>query len=322
MRDFGFLAPDRLVLIALPVVVAASYVVVAARRRRWALRFTDVDLLDEVAPDRPGWRRHAPVAAMIAGLACTALAVARPAVATAQTETRRIVVLALDSSLSMEADDVAPARIDAAIAAAGDFLDTVPDGVAVGLVGFDGRARELISPTTRLEAVRASLDRLDLGAGTAIGEAVFLAVDAIEAATDRVADDDADDPAGTVVLLSDGETTEGRPNDEAAAAARERGVTVHTIAFGTDAGVIADPMGGEIPVPVNREALGRLATQTDGRALAAATADELSQVYEDLGRSVKSEVQKAEITDWFAAAGMVCIAVGALGSLLWFGRVP
>lgn len=322
MDDFGFLAPGRLVLVLLPVALAAGYLVVAARRRRWALRFTSVDLLDEVAPDRPGWRRHLPATAMIAGLVLTALAVARPAVAVATDETRRIVVLAVDSSLSMEADDVAPSRIDAALAAAGDFLDTVPDGVAVGLVGFDGRARELIAPTTRLEAVRSSLDRLDLGEGTAIGEAVFLAVDAIDAETDRLVDAGGDGPIGTVVLLSDGETTEGRPNDEAATAAREQGVTVHTIAFGTDAGTITDPSGREVSVPVNDEALRALASQTDGRALAAATAEELSRVYEDLGRSVTSEVDRTEITDWFAAVALTFLFLGAAGSLLWFGRVP
>ena len=322
MNDFAFLAPARLVLMAIPLLLAVGYVIAARRRRRWALRFTTVDLLDEVAPDRPGWRRILPAAAMLAGLVVSVLAIARPAVATTRDETRRIVVLAIDSSLSMEATDVAPSRMDAAISAAGDFLDTVPEGVAVGLVGFDGRARELIAPTTRLEAVRSSLDRLDLGDGTAIGEAVFLALDAIDAETDRLAETGADGPAGTIVLLSDGETTEGRPNDEAAAAAREQGVSVHTIAFGTDAGVIIDPLGGRIPVPVNEGALRQLAASTDGRALAAATGEELSRVYEDLGRSVKVETERTEVTDWFAGAAAGLAVLGAIGSLVWFGRLP
>jgi Ca-activated chloride channel family protein len=322
MNDFAFLAPARLVLMALPLFLAVGYAVAAHRRRRWALRFTTVELLDEVAPDRPGWRRALPAAAMLAGLVVGVLAVAKPAVATTRDETRRIVVLAVDSSLSMEATDVAPSRMKAAISAAGDFLDTVPEGVAVGLVGFDGRARELMAPTTRLEAVRSSLDRLDLGEGTAIGEAVFLALDAIDAETDRLAETGDDGPAGTVVLLSDGETTEGRPNDEAAAAARDQGVAVHTIAFGTDGGVIIDPLGAEVPVPVNEDALRRLAASTDGRALAAATGEELSRVYEDLGRSVKVETERTEVTDWFAGAAAGLAFLGALGSLVWFGRLP
>ena len=128
--------------------------------------------------------------------------------------------------------------------------------------------------------------------------------------------------AGTVVLLSDGETTEGRSNDEAAAAAREQGIAVHTISFGTDAGVIIDPSGVRVPVPANDGALRQLAASTDGRALTADTGEELSRVYEDLGRSVEVEVERSEVTDWFAAAAAALAFLGAVGSLVWFGRLP
>jgi Ca-activated chloride channel family protein len=328
MSDFTFLAPVRLVLLALPFVLAVGYLVARSRRRRFALRFTTLDLLDEVAPDRPGWRRHLPAAAMLAGTVVAALAVARPAVARSDGEAQRIVVLAIDTSLSMEATDVSPSRVEAAKAAAGDFLDSVPDNVAVGVVGFDGRARQLISPTTRLEAVRRTIDRAQLGEGTAIGDAVLLALDAIDsAAAPVVADRSAagvspDASRGTIVLLSDGETTEGRPNDEASAEARAQGIAVNTIAFGTDGGTISDPVAGVVNVPVNREALRQLAAETDGRALTADTAEELSQVYEELGRSVQVDVERREVTDWFAAAALALLVLASAGSLVWFGRLP
>ena len=121
------LAPARLVLLALPIVLAVAYLVVQARRRRHALRFTTLDLLDEVAPDRPGWRRHLPAVVLLAGTVAATLAVARPAVARGSSEPQRIVVLA-DTSLSMQATDVDPATRHGK-AAVGDFLDTVPDGV-------------------------------------------------------------------------------------------------------------------------------------------------------------------------------------------------
>ena len=168
--------------------LAVAYLVVQARRRRYALRFTTLDLLDEVAPDRPGWRRHLPAIVLLLGIVAAALAVAKPAVAKETREPQRIVVLAIDTSLSMQATDVSPSRVDAAKASAAEFLKTVPDGVAVGVVGFDSRARQLIAPTTNLDAVQRTIERAKLGQGTAIGEAVFLALDAIETACDPARD--------------------------------------------------------------------------------------------------------------------------------------
>jgi Ca-activated chloride channel family protein len=325
MTDFGFLAPVRLALLVVPVALGAAYLAVQMRRRRYALRFTTVDMLADVAPDRSGWRRHATAAVLLVAVLTAALAFARPVIAGEAEEAQQMVILAIDTSLSMEADDVTPNRAAAARDAAGVFLDTVPDGVAVGVVTFDGRARLAISPTTRLDAVRRTIEREpSLGEGTAIGEAVFLGLDAIDDAIARSENEDdvGAAPVGTIVLLSDGDTTQGRPNDEAASEARDRNITVHTIAFGTEDGTIADPMGGRIPVPVNHQALEQLAYQTDGRALSAVTADELSQVYEDLGESVQVEVVRVEVTDWFAGAALVALIVSATASLAWAGRLP
>lgn len=326
MNDFGFLAPVRLALLAIPALLAVAYAFLQLRRRRYALRFTTVEMLDDVAPDRSGWRRHVTALVLLAGVITATLAFARPVVAGEVQQAQQIVILAVDTSLSMQADDVSPTRNDAARDAAQVFLDTVPEGVAVGVVAFDGRARLLISPTTRLEAVRRTIENEpSLGEGTAIGEAVFLGLDAIDDAITRAENDGGEAPApvGTVVLLSDGDTTSGRSNDEAASEARSRNVTVHTIAFGTENGTIRDPItGGEIPVPVNRQALEQLAYQTDGKALSAVTAEELSQVYEDLGRSVQVEVVRAEVTDWFAGAALLVLTLAGVASLMWSGRLP
>jgi Ca-activated chloride channel family protein len=114
----------------------------------------------------------------------------------------------------------------------------------------------------------------------------------------------------------------GRPNDEAASAARAAGIPVHTIAFGTDSGTIDDPIAGSVPVPVNEAALEQLAHQTDGQALTAATADQLSDVYEGLGESVSVEREQVEVGDLFAGAAMALLSLAGLGSLVWFGRLP
>jgi len=302
---------------------------VAARRRRYALRFTTVEMLDRVAPDRPGWRRLVTALGLVVAIVVATLGFARPVIAGDAVESSRLIVLALDTSISMEASDVPPSRVQAARDAAGVFLDSVPDGVAVGVVAFDGSARQLIAPTTRLEAVRhvieSSIDYDKLGEGTAIGEAVFLGLAAIEDATAAAVDDGTapeETSPGAIVLLSDGDTTVGRSNDEAASAARAAGVPVHTIAFGTDAGTITDPIQGTVPVPVNRAALEELAHQTGGEALEAATEAQLSAVYEGLGQSVTVEREQVEISDWFAGAAMTLLCLVGLGSLAWFGRLP
>jgi Ca-activated chloride channel family protein len=233
------------------------------------------------------------------------------------------VILAIDTSLSMEATDVQPSRVAAAKEAAGRFLDSLPEQVAVGIVAFDGEARQLIAPTTRLDAVRRVIARADLGEGTAIGEAVFVALDSIaSAAAEERGAGKTERAAGAIVLLSDGETTHGRSNEDAARAAQAQGIAVNTIAFGTDAGRVQDPLGNTVQVPVNSGALEKLARSTGGRALTAQTADELREVYEDLGRSVEVERTQHELTDWFAAAALVLVFLAGAGSLAWFGRLP
>jgi Ca-activated chloride channel homolog len=328
MEEFAFLAPARLALLVMPVALLAGYLIVAARRRSYALRFTTVDLLDEVAPDKPGWRRHVPAIGLVIAVVVATLGFARPVIAGEAVESAKLVVLAIDTSISMRATDVPPSRIEAARESAGTFLDSVPEGVAVGVVGFDGSARQLIAPTSNLDAVRriidASIDGQSLGEGTAIGEAVFVGIDAIEGTITAAGDgaSGAEESPGTIVLLSDGDTTMGRPNDEAASAARAAGIPVHTIAFGTDSGVIDDPLLGRVPVPVNEAALEQLAHQTEGQALTAATADQLADVYADLGESVTVERAEIEIGDWFAGASIALLALTGLASLVWFGRLP
>jgi Ca-activated chloride channel family protein len=326
--DFGFLAPERLVFLALPALLGIGYVLLQARRRRYALRFTTIEMLDRVAPDKPGWRRHLTALGLLVAVVVGTIAFARPVVAGETEEESKLVVLAIDTSISMKAEDVSPTRVDAARESAAVFLDSVPEGVAVGVVGFDGTARQLIAPTTRLEAVRrvidGSINQSGLGEGTAIGEAVFAGIDAIEtAAAESGADSSASDQAvGTIVLLSDGDTTVGRSNEEAASAALSAGIPVHTIAFGTDAGTVQDPLGMTVPVPVNEQALEELARQTGGSSVTAATLGELSQVYEDLGKAVTVEQEPVEVGDWFTGAAMALLALAGLGSLAWFGRLP
>ena len=341
MLALSFLAPSRLWLLLLPIVLLAAYVVSQLRRRGYVVRFTTMDLLDSVAPKRPRWRRHLPAIGMLLGLVALSLSLAKPAVAQQTADKRGVVILAMDTSLSMEATDVAPSRIAAAQDAARTFLKNVPKGVRVGLVSFDNGARLIVPPTDKMAVVERGISRLQLGEGTAIGEAVFTSLDAIDEALNQtpassgqtgngsVSGSDSGsasatpgDKAAAVVLLSDGENTVGRSNDEAATAANAEGRPVYTVAVGTDGGTVQLPDGTSQSVPVNRAALADLASKTGARSFTAYSSDELRSVYKDLGRTLTKEPVQKDVSGWFVGGAMAFLALAALGSLIWFARLP
>ena len=314
--DLMFLAPERFALLLLPVAFALLYVVRQRRRHAYVVRFTDPDLIDAVAPRRPGLRRHVVAAVYLASTALLVIAAARPALAT-EVANEPTVVLAFDTSISMEATDVAPSRIVAAREAAHRFIEVIPAGVRVGLVAFDETARVVIPPTTSKAVLDRAIDRLSLGQGTAIGEAIYTSLDVLE--SDVAAD--AQGVAGSVVLMSDGDTTIGRPEGPAAREAQRRGVKVSTVAFGTDHGsVVVDLL--PVPVPVDREALRDIADTTGGRVFEADSAEEIVSVFEDIGEGVGTRTEPREITDGLAIAALMAAVLAVAGSLAWFARIP
>ena len=275
MLAVTFLSSSRLWLFVVVVALAAAYVTLQVKRKGYAVRFTNLDLLRSVAPRQPGWRRHLPAIALVIALSSMVLAVARPAREEKVPRERATVILAIDTSLSMMATDVAHDRIQAAKQAAKLFLDITPPNINVGLVSFDGSATVRVPPTTDRLAVANAIDALELAERTAIGEAIFASLDAGELAP-QAEDEDEAVPA-RIVLMSDGETTVGRPDSVASREAVRREIPVSTIAFGTDDGFITmeDPDGsGETytqEVDVNTEALARIAEDTGGKAFTAAT---------------------------------------------------
>lgn len=315
------IAPQWLWLLAAVVALAAAYVVAQFRRRDYAVRFTNLALLDKVAPHRPGWRRHLPAGAMLLALASLVVALARPARLEEVPRERATIVVAIDTSLSMMAEDVAPNRLDAAKDAAASFVDLLPDKINVGLVSFNRTASVLVSPTDDHESIKRAIAGLQLDQGTAIGEAIFASIQAIDSLPP--ADDGEELAPGRIVLMSDGETTAGRPDDIASTAALERDIPVSTIAFGTANGSIVVP--GEdrrINVPVNEDALRVIAEQTNGTFFTAATGEQLKEVYADIGSSVGFEEKEREIGGWFILGGVGALFVAAMFSLLWFSRLP
>lgn len=314
----SFLSASRLWLLVVVAGLIAAYVAMQFRRREYAVRFTNLALLASIAPQRPGWRRHLPAAAFLMAMVALVVAFARPARPVKVPRERATVVMAIDVSLSMEATDVEPTRIAAAQEAAKSFVDLVPDRLNLGLVAFSGVAQVLVSPTTDHALVKRSIDNLQLGPRTAVGEAIFASLGAI--ASVPTAPGQAP-PPGRIVLMSDGETTVGRPNELAAAAAAEAKVQVSTIAFGTDAGFVTVE-GRNIPVPVNRPALASVAESTGGGAFEAATLRELRRVYADIGSSIGFRIEEREVTSWLVGLALALALAAAAGSLVWSPRLP
>jgi len=316
----SFLSPLRLWLLVGVLVLLGAYLVLQWRRRSYAVRFTNVDLLATVAPKRPGWRRHIPAAIYLLAVATLVVGFAQPTRQERVPRERATVIMAIDTSLSMEADDVAPSRIEAAKSAAATFLDLLPPKINVGLVSFNGNATLKVPPTTDRVAVENAINGLQLGERTAIGEAIFASLDAIAA----VPPDDQGTPApARIVLMSDGSTTDGRSNDSATKAAAEQGVPVSTIAFGTDYGTITVPQEPyPIPVAVDKQALADIANQTGGTAFTAASNEQLRKVYENIGSSVGYTTEEREIAAWFIAGALVLLLLGGGLSLAWFSRLP
>ncbi|WP_163506368.1 VWA domain-containing protein [Fodinicola acaciae] len=313
-----FLSPWWLLLVLLVVALAGAYVLVQLRRKTYAVRFSNVGLLSRLAPRGPGWRRHLAATAFLLCLLVLATAMAKPSADVRVPLERATIVLALDVSLSMQATDVTPNRIEASKAAAKLFVNQLPDTYNIGLVSFAKSASVKVSPTKDHNQIIAGIDALQLQESTAIGEAIFTSLDAIASVP---ADGASGPPPARIVLLSDGYTTFGRPNDLAAAAAKKAKVPVSTIAFGTQEGTV-ELSGRQVPVPVDRDALHKLATDTSGQYYDAVTSEGLKKVYNDLGSSIGYRTESREITQWFAGLALLFGFAGAVLSLIWTQRLP
>jgi Ca-activated chloride channel homolog len=322
MLAVDFLAPQRLWWLVAVAALAAGYIATQVWRRRATVRFTQIDLLDKVAPSRPGWRRHVVAGGMLVGLVAGVVAIARPITTTTerpQAEGR--IMLLFDVSLSMEATDVAPSRIEAAKEAARKFVEQVAPDVEVGLISFSGNVAIEVDPTLDRQRLDDGIDSLQLAESTAIGDALASGTQLLV----RLAGDAASSgkAPGAIVLLSDGETTVGQPTEAGAEQAATAKIPVFTIAFGTADGSIIDPQTGqEIPVPVKPEPLAQAAETSGGAAYEAATDAELTDAYdkiqESLGTTLGEEVQRTNELTWqWAAIALLFIAASWAMAMWW-----
>lgn len=308
------------------VALAALYVVMQLARQRRMLRFANLELLESVAPKRPSTWRHVPAALLVVSLVLFTVAMAGPTQDVRIPRNRAVVMLVIDVSQSMRATDVAPNRMAAAQEAAKQFADELTPGINLGLIAYAGTATVLVSPTTNRNSTKTALDKLQFADRTATGEGIFTALQAIATVGAVIGGGDSPPPA-RIVLFSDGkETMPTNPDNPkgaftAARTAKDQGVPISTISFGTPYGFV-EINDQRQPVPVDDETLKKVAQLSGGNAYNAASLAELKSVYATLQQQIGYETIKGDASAGWLRLGAVVLALAALAALLINRRLP
>lgn len=322
----GFAHAWFFLFLVVVLVVVILYVVTLRRRRRQVLRFANMALLDSVAPRRSTRWRHVPTVLLAVALVALTTAMAAPTHDVRIPRNRAVVMLVIDVSESMVSTDVAPNRLAAAKEAGKQFADELTPGISLGLVEFAGTATVLVSPTADRAQVKAAIDTLHPQDRTATGEGIFTALQAIATMGSVLGGGDGPPPA-RIVLESDGKETVPTNLDAprgaytAARAAKDQGVTISTISFGTLDGTV-EINGQSIPVPVDDASLHQIADLAGGQAFRAGSLTELKDVYATLQQQIGYETIRGDASEGWMRLGAVLLAAAVLAGVLLNRRLP
>ena len=346
----SFIWPVMLLSLVLIPLFAALYLRLLERRRRLVAQYAGLGLRSEAAGRSPGLRRHLPPALFLAGLTILLVAMARPQAIVNLPRIEGSVILAFDVSGSMAADDIQPTRMEAAKAAARDFVQRQPRSVQIGVVAFSDGGFSIQAPTNDTEAVFAAIDRLTPQRGTSVGHGILASLNTIARnagvnsqeeplpgqnppgqdpqgqdpglAGDPSALPEGPFPSAAIVLLTDGENNASPDPLAAAQAAAERGVRIYTVGVGSAAGTVLTINGFTVHTQLDEPALQNIAQLTGGEYYNAADEEDLRAIYENLSLQLAIKPEAMEITSIFAGASLLVMLVGGVFSLLLFGRLP
>ena len=332
-----FIWPMMLWFMLFVPVLIVLYILAQRRRQKYALRYASLSLVKEALGRGPGRKRHIPPALFIAALAMMLFALARPASVVTLPAQEGTVILTIDASGSMRAEDLKPNRLEAAKAAARSFIERQPAGVKVGVVSFSDSAFLVQAPTSDKEAVLAAINRLTTQRGTAIGSALLTSLDAIfeDAILEGGAYNLSAEPTPTptplpqgvyepaiVVLLSDGESNRGPRPLEIIDRLAARGIRVYTVGVGSVEGVVLSTGGRSMRVRLDETTLRRIAEATEGEYYNASTEKDLKAIYDNLSTHLVFRKQQTEITAIFTGIAVALSLIAGMLSLLWFNRLP
>jgi Ca-activated chloride channel family protein len=349
----SFVWPQMLWLtLAVPLVIVAYLLVLRWKKKR-ALRYASLSMVQEAMGASRNFRRHIPPLIFLLALISMVVAVARPSAVVTLPYQYETVILAIDASGSMRATDVSPTRIAAAQAAARAFVADQPRSTRLAVVSFAATASVVQQPTLNRDDILSALDRIQLQKGTAIGSGILVSLKiifpdlefdlrssnprpgggkeasrgtAIDAPGKGKAADSKPATPGSYgsaanILLTDGQTTAGPDPIEASKMAAERGVRVFTVGIGTVAGEILGAEGWSMRVRLDEESLKTIANTTKAEYFYAGTATDLTKIYKSLNSRLFLEKKSTEITALFAATGAIFALLSGLLSLLWFNRI-
>jgi Ca-activated chloride channel family protein len=315
---YGFQRPGMLLFALIPLALIAVYVVVQGRRKKRLRRYTEAEI-------RQSPWRHLPLAVAVVSLALLTIALATPTHDMRIPRNKAVIMLVIDMSNSMRATDVAPSRLKAAEEAGAHFAAQLTPGVNLGLVGFTKTPYLLVPPTPQHQATVEALKHLQFGDGTATGEAIFTALHAIEAAA--VAGGDTPPPARIVLLSDGGENKPTNPNDPhdgaftAARLARDHGVPISTISFGTQGGYI-EMDGKRVNVPVSTDQMRTIARLAGGQSYTATNLGELEKSYDAIENEIGYRTVPGPGSSGWLRLGVIAAVIAALLGLLINRRLP
>ena len=323
-------------LLSIPVLVG-FYLLLQRRRRRIAADYSSLGLVQNQKSRSIGFRRHIPTIVLLAGLSTLMVTSARPQTLVSLPRIEGTVILAFDVSGSMAATDLQPTRMEAAKAAAREFVKKQPPSVVIGTVAFSDSGFSVQPPTNDKDAVLASIDRLSPQRGTSVANGILVSLKAIETNnqsthfyTNLTPTPEASPTpvaprqhgSAVIVLLSDGENNE-RPDPIAAAqAAADRGVRVYTVGLGSTGGTTLHVNGFTVHTQLDEVSLQQIAQITGGTYYNATSAQDLTKIYGGLDPELVIRPEKIEVTSIFAGASAAVLMLGGLLSLFWFSRLP
>ncbi|MBO9532750.1 MAG: VWA domain-containing protein [Solirubrobacteraceae bacterium] len=305
-----------LTLLLIPLGIAAARLA-RSRRRRFAVRLPTAGMAARLVGREPAWRRLVAPIFTAASVLAISVALSRPEVTVAVPVERASVMLVTDASGSMRAEDVSPTRLDAAKNAVGEFLDQAPEQMRVGLLSYSSSVEGVENPTTDRQQIRDAISSIDAGGGTATGDALAAAIEAL-----RPANESKNPAPAAILLLSDGMTSGGVDPIGVAREAKAKGISISTVALGTPDGTVQlAPGQWPMRVPPDPETLRAIAEVSGGEAFTADDASKLSDVYKQMSSKLGTRPEQREVSAGFAGLAAVLLMAGTAAALRRRGRV-